>query len=109
MGDVEASGPYKKGDEAYERFIPSGLSSLHNFCIVDMSSFYLDILKDRLYTFRADSPERRAGQWVLRHILSVMTRLMAPVLSFTAEEIWGFMQGEKEETTGKGFLKVPCC
>ncbi|MEK6672569.1 MAG: isoleucine--tRNA ligase [Nitrospirota bacterium] len=89
----------KRVTEAYERFeFHQVYHSLHNFCIVDMSSFYLDILKDRLYTFRADSPERRAGQWVLRNILSVMTRLMAPVLSFTAEEIWGFMQGEKEES-----------
>lgn len=85
-------GLVKKVTGAYERFeFHQVYHSLHNFCIVDMSSFYLDILKDRLYTFRADSPERRAGQWVLRHILSVMTRLMAPVLSFTAEEIWGFM------------------
>jgi len=66
--------------------------SLHNFCIVDMSSFYLDILKDRLYTFKADSVERRASQWVLVKILSAMTRLMAPVLSFTAEEVWQSMK-----------------
>jgi isoleucyl-tRNA synthetase len=62
--------------------------SIYNFCIVDMSSFYLDVLKDRLYTFKADSRERRAAQWVLHQILSTMTRLMAPILSFTAEEVW---------------------
>jgi isoleucyl-tRNA synthetase len=63
-----------------------------------MSSFYLDILKDRLYTFKSDSPERRGGQWVLSQILSVMAKLMAPVLSFTADEIWSFMPGKKEES-----------
>lgn len=89
----------RKVTEAYERFeFHQVYHSIHNFCIVDMSSFYLDILKDRLYTFKADSPERRAGQWVLSQMLSSMTRLMAPVLSFTAEEIWGFMPGEKEES-----------
>jgi isoleucyl-tRNA synthetase len=92
-------GLVKRVTEAYEKFeFHQVYHSIHNFCIVDMSSFYLDILKDRLYTFRSDSPERRAGQWVLSQILSTMTRLMAPVLSFTAEEIWGFMQGNKEES-----------
>ena len=92
-------GLVKKVTEAYEKFeFHQVYHSIHNFCIVDMSSFYLDILKDRLYTFRSDSPERRAGQWVLSQILSTMTRLMAPVLSFTAEEIWSFMQGNKRES-----------
>ena len=62
--------------------------ALNNFCSVDLSSIYLDILKDRLYTFRADSPLRRGSQTVLFEILIAMTKLMAPVLSFTAEEIW---------------------
>ena len=62
--------------------------ALNNFCSVDLSAVYLDILKDRLYTFRADSPLRRGSQTVLFEILVAMTKLMAPVLSFTAEEIW---------------------
>lgn len=74
---------------AYENFdFHEVFHSIYNFCVVDMSSFYLDVLKDRLYTFRTDSPERRAAQWVLSRILSVITRLMAPILSFTAEEVW---------------------
>src|SRR4030065_1414632 len=74
---------------AYENFtFHEVFHALYNFCVVDMSSFYLDGLKDRLYTFKADSKERRAAQWVLSQILSTMTRLMAPVLSFTAEEVW---------------------
>ncbi|WP_455377006.1 isoleucine--tRNA ligase [Petrachloros mirabilis] len=62
--------------------------ALNNFCSVDLSAIYLDILKDRLYTFRADSPLRRGSQTVLYDIIVSMTKLMAPVLSFTAEEIW---------------------
>ena len=62
--------------------------ALNNFCSVDLSAVYLDILKDRLYTFRADSPLRRGSQTVLYEIIVAMTQLMAPVLSFTAEEIW---------------------
>jgi len=62
--------------------------ALNNFCSVDLSAVYLDILKDRLYTFRADSPLRRGSQTVLFDIVVAMTKLMAPVLSFTAEEIW---------------------
>jgi isoleucyl-tRNA synthetase len=71
--------------------------SLHNFCAVDMSSFYLDILKDRLYTAKASSTERRSGQTVMHAILSSMVRLMAPVLSFTADEVWRYMK-EREKT-----------
>ena len=62
--------------------------ALNNFCSVDLSAVYLDILKDRLYTFRKDSPLRRGSQTVLYEIVVAMTKLMAPVLSFTAEEIW---------------------
>jgi len=92
-------GLIKRVTEAYERFeFHLVYHSIHNFCVVDMSSFYLDILKDRLYTFKRNSVERRAAQWVLYQVLSVMTRLMAPILSFTAEEIWGFMPGEKGES-----------
>ena len=62
--------------------------ALQIFCAEDLGGFYLDILKDRLYTTPANSPERRAAQSALWHILHAVTRLMAPILSFTAEEIW---------------------
>ena len=62
--------------------------ALNNFCSVDMSAVYLDILKDRLYTFDKDSPLRRGSQTVLYEIVVALTKLMAPILSFTAEEIW---------------------
>jgi isoleucyl-tRNA synthetase len=84
---------------AYERFdFHQVYHRIYNFCVVDMSSFYLDILKDRLYTFRSDSPERRAAQWVLGEVLSAITRLMAPVMSFTAEEIWGHMKDRPKKS-----------
>ncbi|MDC4227378.1 MAG: class I tRNA ligase family protein [Candidatus Manganitrophus sp.] len=71
--------------------------ALNNFCAVDLSSFYLDILKDRLYASAAKSPERRAAQSVLLETLTTLVRLMAPILSFTAEEIWGYMPADLKE------------
>jgi len=62
--------------------------TLHNYCVTDLSSMYLDILKDRLYASTADGPERRSAQTALWHILCLLLRDMAPVLSFTAEEIF---------------------
>ncbi|MBF0583724.1 MAG: class I tRNA ligase family protein, partial [Magnetococcales bacterium] len=64
---------------------------IHYFCAVDMGAFYLDILKDRLYCDGKKSLSRRAAQTVLHHILESLVRLLAPILSFTAEEIWSFM------------------
>ena len=75
--------------QSYEEFeFHAIFHALNNFCSVDLSAVYLDILKDRLYTFRKDAHERRSSQTVLYDILVAMTKLMAPVLSFTAEEIW---------------------
>ncbi|MFQ5533135.1 MAG: class I tRNA ligase family protein, partial [Candidatus Methylomirabilales bacterium] len=74
--------------------------ALHNFCAVDLSAFYLDVLKDRVYISRAASRERRAAQTAMYLILESLTRLMAPVLSFTADEVWGYVprRGDKEES-----------
>jgi isoleucyl-tRNA synthetase len=74
--------------------------ALNNFCSVDLSAVYLDILKDRLYTFRADSPLRRGSQTVLFEIVVAMAKLMAPVLSFTAEEIWRTMPEACKKSIG---------
>jgi isoleucyl-tRNA synthetase len=65
--------------------------AIHNFCVVDMSNFYLDIIKDRLYTLRSDSKERRSAQTAMYIILDTLVKILAPVLSFTTEEIWEFM------------------
>ena len=72
--------------------------AVHNFCSVDMSAFYLDVLKDRLYTAPSKSLARRSAQTAMYRILDALTRLIAPVLSFTAEEIWGFLPGEREQS-----------
>lgn len=65
--------------------------AVHNFCVVDMSNFYFDVLKDRLYTEAKDSKSRRAAQTVIFMILDAMTRLIAPILAYTSDEIWQFM------------------
>lgn len=62
--------------------------SLFNFCTLDMSSFYLDIIKDRLYTSPKDSIERRSAQTVMYYLIDSMTKMMAPILPFTADEVW---------------------
>jgi len=73
----------------YDRFeFLRVVQSLQSFCSEDLGAFYLDILKDRLYTTAAGSSSRRSAQNALWHILQSLTRLMAPILSFTAEEIW---------------------
>ncbi len=65
--------------------------SIHNFCVVDMSNFYLDVLKDRLYTEKADSRARRTAQTTIYLILDAMTRMIAPILAYTSDEIWRYM------------------
>ncbi len=65
--------------------------AIHNFCVVDMSNFYLDVLKDRLYTEKADSKERRAAQTTMFIILDALTRMLAPILAYTSDEIWKYM------------------
>jgi isoleucyl-tRNA synthetase len=83
----------QKVRQAYDRFEFHRIyHALHNYCVVDLSSFYLDILKDRLYTSPASSVARRSAQTVIHSILLAVVRLMAPILSFTAEEIWLRMQ-----------------
>ncbi len=70
---------------------------LMHFCSIELGSFYLDIIKDRQYTAKADSNARRSCQTALFHIAESLVRLMAPVLSFTADEIWGRLPGERDE------------
>jgi isoleucyl-tRNA synthetase len=71
---------------------------IHNFCVVDLGGFYLDILKDRLYTTPKTSVARRSAQTALYHIAESMVRWLAPILSFTSEEIWSFMPGKRSES-----------
>ncbi|MBI5064029.1 MAG: class I tRNA ligase family protein, partial [Desulfatitalea sp.] len=64
---------------------------LYNYCTLDLSAFYLDILKDRLYTSPPESPARRSAQTALYRIADALARLMAPIMVFTAEEIWRYL------------------
>ena len=81
---------------AYERYdFAEIVQALLNFCSVDLGSLYLDVTKDRLYTMQEASRGRRSAQTAMFHILEAFTRWVAPILSFTADEIWGFLPGER--------------
>jgi isoleucyl-tRNA synthetase len=81
--------------------------AVNGFCTVEMSAFYLDILKDRVYTSRKNSRERRSAQTVMYRILDTLLRLIAPVLSFTADEAWQYLPGEHEDSIHlAGFPKL---
>jgi isoleucyl-tRNA synthetase len=81
--------------------------SLHNFCVLDLSSFYLDVIKDRLYTSPRRSAARRSAQTAMNEILEVLVRLMAPILSFTADEIWQYMKGNDRPLSVHADMFVP--
>ncbi len=72
--------------------------TLHNFCAGDLGGFYLDIIKDRQYTCQADSLGRRSAQTALFHIAEALVRWIAPILSFTAEEVWAAMPGQRSDS-----------
>ena len=92
----------KEGYDAFDFHI--AFHAIHNFCVIDMSNFYLDIIKDRLYCEKEDSELRRSAQTAMYKILSAVARLSAPIISFTAEEIWGFMPHSSEDDTQSVFL-----
>ncbi len=81
--------------------------ALHNYCSVDLSAFYLDVLKDRLYTSPPASAERRSAQTTIYWILDAMVRLMAPVLPFTAEEVWKHMPDTKNKEESIHLAALP--
>ncbi len=81
-----------KVKEAYDKYeFHIVYHSIHNFCVVEMSNFYLDVLKDRLYTEKADSVSRKAAQTAIYIILDSMTKMIAPILAYTSDEIWKYM------------------
>ncbi|MEM9255471.1 MAG: isoleucine--tRNA ligase [Pseudomonadota bacterium] len=85
--------------EAYEGYLFHHVyQKLHNFCAMELSSFYLDIIKDRLYTTPQNSLARRSAQTAMYHIIEALVRWIAPVLSYTADEIWENLPGEREAT-----------
>jgi isoleucyl-tRNA synthetase len=84
---------------AYERFdFHYVYQHVHNYCVMDMGGFYVSVIKDRQYTTPAASQARRSAQTAMHHIVEALARWLAPVLSFTAEEIWHHLPGEREES-----------
>jgi isoleucyl-tRNA synthetase len=84
---------------AYEKFqFHQIYQKLHNFCVVEMSGFYLDITKDRQYTTQADSLPRRSAQTAVYYIVEALSRWFAPILTFTANEIWQHIPGQRSES-----------
>lgn len=84
---------------------------LHHFCVLDMGGFYLDIIKDRQYTTQPESLARRSCQTALYHVLEALVRWMAPIMSFTADELWQFLPGERsvsvfENTWYEGLFRL---
>ncbi len=94
MADLQAS--VQADYEHYD--FPAIVQALVNFCTVDMGSIYLDITKDRLYTMQEDSRGRRSAQSAMYRIADALTRLIAPILSFTAEEVWSHLPGTREDS-----------
>lgn len=94
-----------KVNEGYNAFdFHIAFHAIHNFCVTDMSNFYLDIIKDRLYCEKEDSEVRRAAQTAMYRILSAVARLAAPIISFTAEEIWTYMPHTSKDDKESIFL-----
>ena len=82
--------------------------AINNFCIIDMSNFYLDVLKDRLYVEATDSESRRAAQTVIYRILDALVRMLAPILAFTSEEIWQYMpHSQKDDSRAVVLNEIP--
>ncbi|MCL5056793.1 MAG: isoleucine--tRNA ligase [Actinobacteria bacterium] len=81
--------------------------AIHNFCTVDMSSLYLDIIKDRLYTAAPSSRERRSAQTVMHEVLGALVRLLAPVLAFTSEEIWRYIPNSGDKPASVQLSDMP--
>ncbi len=85
--------------DAYRRYAFHLIyQKVHNFCSVDLGGFYLDVLKDRMYTTPAAGRARRSAQTVMFHIAEAMVRWLAPILSFTAEEVWGHLPAPRAES-----------
>ncbi len=89
----------KEVEDAYRAYAFHTIyQSIHNFCIVDLGGFYIEVVRDRLYTTPRDSLTRRSAQTAMYHIAEAMVRWLAPVLSFTAEEIWPLLPGKRPES-----------
>jgi len=102
---MKLDGVIDKANEGYNAFdFHIAFHAIHNFCVTDMSNFYLDIIKDRLYCEKEDSEIRRSAQTTMYRILSAVARLSAPIISFTAEEIWSYMPHSSADDAESIFL-----
>ena len=95
----------RKAYEDYEFHIV--FHSIHRFCVVDMSAFYLDVNKDVLYSELADSPQRRSVQTAMYHIADALTRLLTPILAFTTEEIYTYLPKPADSPESVQLLDMP--
>jgi len=93
---------------SYQRFeYHSIYQAVYNFCVLTLSSFYLDIVKDRLYTTPFNSKERRSAQTALNEILECLVRLVAPIIPFTADEVWGYTHNKEKSISIHTDLFIP--
>ncbi len=94
--------------QAYEEYeFHVAYHSIHKFCVLDMSAFYLDVVKDTLYAEKADSAKRRSVQTVLYHMLAALTRLLTPILAYTTEEIYSYMPKTADAPASVQLLDMP--
>ncbi|MHC4735301.1 MAG: class I tRNA ligase family protein [Planctomycetota bacterium] len=94
--------------DAYENFVFHRVFSLlYNFCTVEMSSIYMDVLKDRLYCDAADSLSRRSAQTAMHRIADSLVRMLAPILAHTADEAWGAMKFKSQEVESVHLAEMP--
>ncbi|MAR89508.1 MAG: isoleucine--tRNA ligase [Pseudomonadales bacterium] len=85
--------------ESYDEYVFHAIyQKLHNYCVVDLGAFYLDVIKDRQYTCQRDSVARRSAQTALYHIAEALVRWIAPILCFTADELWQYLPGARSES-----------
>jgi isoleucyl-tRNA synthetase len=97
-----------KVTDAYESFAFHRVFSLiYNFCTVEMSSIYMDVLKDRLYCDGRDSKSRRSAQTAMQEILDAIVRMLAPILAHTAEEAWAAMKHKSQDTQSVHLALMP--
>ena len=97
MDDIWDQKSTRRNKKIIENFhFHQAFQKIHNFCANDLGGFYLDILKDRLYTAKTDSDARRSAQTALSNILQALLRWISPILSFTAEEAWLLMKEDEE-------------
>ena len=84
---------------AYETYqFQQIFQKVHHFCVIDLGGFYLDIVKDRQYTAKTNGLARRSAQTAMYHVVEALTRWLAPIISYTADEIWQYIPGERSES-----------